>query len=208
MPVEDSEESLATSSLVHGAFTTCLGRLQLYQYLDIVKQRALYHDTDSVAYLSRPGESDLPLGSHLSDLTDQVEEDFGPKSFIVEFVAGGPKNYAFKVAVGGDLNNIKTCIKVRGITINLSCEALVTYENLKAMVMGESDGMIIPIPRQIARLPGWKIVTRSTSKKWQVVNTKRREVDTEHTVPHGFNAWHEEDGEDQEMLESMDLLME
>jgi len=100
-PVEDSEESLPTSSLLHAAWTTCLGRLTLYSFLDIVKERALYHDTDSVAYISRPGEPDLPVGTHLGDLTDQVEEDYGTGSFITEFAAGGPKNYAYKVAVGG-----------------------------------------------------------------------------------------------------------
>ncbi|XP_052129261.1 uncharacterized protein LOC127750809 [Frankliniella occidentalis] len=46
-PVEDSEESLPSSSLIHAAFTTCHGRLQLYQYLDVVRERALYTDTDS-----------------------------------------------------------------------------------------------------------------------------------------------------------------
>ena len=54
-PVEDSEETLPTMSLIHAAFTTCLGRVQVYKYLDIVQERAAYHDTDSVAYLSRPG---------------------------------------------------------------------------------------------------------------------------------------------------------
>jgi len=28
------------------------------------------------------------------------------------------------------------------------------------------------------------------------------------TVPHGFNAWGDEDPNDQEVLEAMDLLME
>jgi len=68
------------------------------------------------------------------------------------------------------------------------------------MVMGEKHKMTIPIPRQIARLPGWKIVTRATSKNWQAKNTKRRRVDQTHTVPHGYNAWGELDSEDQEVL--------
>ena len=205
-PIEDTDESLPTSSLVHGAFTTCFGRLQLYQYLDVVGERALYHDTDSVAFISRPGEPDLPLGSHLGDLTDQVEEDYGAGSFITEFAAGGPKNYAYKVAVGGDVKNIKVCIKVRGITINRTCDDLLTFDNLKAMVMGDINNITVPIPRQIARLPSWKLVTRSTSKKWQAKNTKRRRVDVAHTVPYGYNAWGNEADEDQELLEAMDVL--
>ena len=207
-PNEVTEQTLPTMSLVHAAFTTCLGRLQLYSYLDIVKKRGAYHDTDSLAYLSRPGEPDLPLGTHLGDLTDQVEEDYGPGSFIIEFVAGGPKNYAYKVAVGGDPNNIRVCIKVRGITINISCDDLITFQNLESLVMGTRHSITVPISRQIARLPKWKIVTRFTSKKWQAVNTKRRRVDMEHTVPHGYNAWADEPKEDQEMLEAMDILME
>ena len=205
-PIEDTDQSLPTTSIVHGAFTTCLGRLQPYKHLDTVKERGLYHDTDSVAYISRPGDPDLPLGTHLGDLTDQVEEDYGAKSFITEFVAGGPKNYAYKVAVGGDLSNVKVCIKVRGITINTSCDDIITFENLKSMVMGDTSKITVPIPQQISRLPGWKIVTRATSKDWQAKNTKRRRVDKEHTVPHGYNPWGDEDEEDQEMLEALDIL--
>ncbi|KAK3931295.1 putative DNA polymerase [Frankliniella fusca] len=205
-PVEDSEVSLPTSSLRHAAYTTCHGCMQLYKYLDVVKERALYHDTDSVAYISRPGESELPLGTHLGDLTDQIEEEYGPGSFITEFVAGGPKNYAYKVAVGGDVHNIKVCIKVRGISINTSCDDLVTFDNLKVMVMGSRDKITVPIPHQIARLPGWRIVTRHSTKNWQALNTKRRRLDVANTVPHGYNAWTMAPEEDQDLLEVMELL--
>lgn len=146
----------------------------------------------------------MPIGSHLGDLSDQIEEDYGPGSFITEFVAGGPKNYAYKMAVGGDLSKVKVRLKVRGISINKSCDELLTFENLKAMVMGEEQKMNIPIPRKIARLPGWKIVTMSTSKFWQAKNTKRRRVDECRTVPYGYYAWGDEDEEDQEVLEAME----
>jgi hypothetical protein len=204
-PVEHSEVSLATSSLLHAAFTTCHGRMPLYKYLDVVKERALYHDTDSVAYISRPGEPELPLGTHLGDLTDQIEEDYGPGSFITELVAGGPKNYAYLVRVHGDPANVKVCIKVRGISINTSCDQLVTFENLKSMVLGDTERLTVPIPHQIARLPGWKIVTRPSTKNWQAVNTKRRRVDVANTVPHGYKGWTMADEEDQDLLEAMDL---
>lgn len=44
-PIEDVDESMPTTSIVHAAFTTCHGRLLLYKYLDIVGERAAYHDT-------------------------------------------------------------------------------------------------------------------------------------------------------------------
>ncbi|KAK3908164.1 Neutral ceramidase [Frankliniella fusca] len=205
-PVDDAEETLPTSSLVHAAFTTCFGRLQLYKYLDIVKDRALYCDTDSVAYISRPGEPDLPTGNHLGDLTDQVEQDYGQGSFITEMVCGGPKNYSYKVMVNGDENNIQTCIKVRGISINKSCDDLVTFENLREMVMNKKDKVHVPIPRKITRIAPWRIVNRDTSKDWRVVNTKRRRVDLANTVPHGYTAWQGDD-EDEEMLQVLEDLL-
>ncbi|KAK3925928.1 putative DNA polymerase [Frankliniella fusca] len=136
-----------------------------------------------------------------------IEEDYGPGSFITEFVFGRPKNYAFKVALGGDVKQIKVCIKVRGINISASCDQLVTFEQLKAMVMGEQKKTAVFITRMIAQLPTWQIVTRPGTKKWQAVNSKRRRVDAERTVPHGYNAWKMEDEEDQEILEALDVLM-
>lgn len=91
------------------------------------------------------------------------------------------------MAVGGDVNNTKVSIKVRGITINKSCHEIITFENLKEMVFGTKNKISVPIPKQIARLPTWRIVTRSTSKVWQATNTKRRRLDVEETVPHGYN---------------------
>jgi len=144
--------------------------------------------TDSICYLSRPGWPDPPLGPYLGDLTDQLQDDYGQGSFCTEFVAGGPKNYAYKVAIGGDLNKIKTIVKVRGISINSSCSDIVTFENLKAMVLGEKSGIRVDIPSRIDRAPGWKIVTRSTSKLWRVCLNKRRRIENNCTVPYGFRS--------------------
>ncbi|KAK3929381.1 Methionine synthase [Frankliniella fusca] len=44
-PHKDMDDSMPTTSLVHAAFTTCHGRMMLYEYLSVVDQRALYHDT-------------------------------------------------------------------------------------------------------------------------------------------------------------------
>lgn len=133
-------------------------------------------------------------------MTDQLAEDYGENSFCTEFVSAGSKNYAYKVAVGGDLNNIKTVIKVRGISINSSCQDTVTFDTLKDMVLSdEHKQTTIHIPSQIARLPGWRIVTRPSSKKWQVCLNKRRRIDMERTVPFGFRGTVLDD-EDYEML--------
>ena len=44
------------------AFTTCHARLKLYSYLESLKERVLYFDTDSVVYTWKPGKEQIPLG--------------------------------------------------------------------------------------------------------------------------------------------------
>jgi hypothetical protein len=46
-----------------------------------------------VVYTARPGEWKSELGDYLGDLTDEV-----PDNRIIEFVTGGPKKYAYKIA--------------------------------------------------------------------------------------------------------------
>lgn len=45
---EDHEASFVTTSIVNAAFTTCYGRLHLYKYLEMVEERAIYHDTGKI----------------------------------------------------------------------------------------------------------------------------------------------------------------
>jgi hypothetical protein len=80
-----------TVCLILLSLVFCL--LKLYSYLEQLGLRALYADTYSVVYTSRPGDWKPELGDYLGDLTDEV-----PDNRIIEFVIGGPKNYAYKIA--------------------------------------------------------------------------------------------------------------
>lgn len=212
---QDMEDSMPTTSLVHAAFTTAHGRMMLYEYLSIVDQRALYHDTgkninfikiikkfiflytdletflflltDSIAYIARPGHEDLPLGGYLGCLSDQIADDYGPGSFCMSIVAAGAKNYAIRVCRNNDLKDIIDVVKVRGISINSSCSDVVTFDRLKSMVRGEYEKTRIKIPSQIARVSKWRIVTRPSSKLWRVCLNKRRRID-DVTVPYGYKG--------------------
>jgi len=50
-------------------------------------------------------------------MTDELEKDYGPGSYITEFVSGGPKHYAHKVWSSNDQQE-KISIKVKGFSIN------------------------------------------------------------------------------------------
>ena len=58
-----------------------------------------YYDTDSVIYTGKEGEWEPPLGDHLGELTNELDDN----DWIVTFVSAGPKNYAYKTHQG------KTC---------------------------------------------------------------------------------------------------
>ena len=89
-------------------FTTSYARLKLYNALDILKERVLYMDTDSVIYTQKPTESSIPIGNYLGQFSNELDEVY----HIVEFVAAGPKNHAYNTFKG------KQCCKVRGFTLN------------------------------------------------------------------------------------------
>jgi len=73
------------------AFTTAYARLKLYSCLELMQDKILYIDTDSLIYVVKKGETPLKLGNYLGDLTDELGGDT-----IQEFVAAGPKSYAYQ----------------------------------------------------------------------------------------------------------------
>ena len=105
--------------------------MKLYSYLEQLGPRALYADTDSVVYTSRPGEWKPELGDYLGDLTDEV-----PDNRIIEFVTGGPKNYAYKIARPDKDGNTTIC-KVRDhkrlLTVHLDKDYRIVFD--KRVVM-------------------------------------------------------------------------
>ena len=63
------------TNVVIAAFTTAHARLQLYDELDMLGERVLYYDTDSIVYLTQPGQPEPPLGNYIGDLTDELGGD-------------------------------------------------------------------------------------------------------------------------------------
>lgn len=110
---EDVEKSPNLNVFV-AAFTTCWARLHLYATLDRLGERVLYMDTDSFIFTALPGEDSPPLGSYLGQFKNEIKPDkkTGQEDYIVEFVTGGPKNYAYRTKHG------KIDCKVRGFTLN------------------------------------------------------------------------------------------
>lgn len=57
--VQYEEPQNGKTNIFLAPFTTCLARLKLYESLEILGERALYFDTDSVIHRWKPSEADI-----------------------------------------------------------------------------------------------------------------------------------------------------
>ncbi|XP_075438335.1 uncharacterized protein LOC142477223 [Ascaphus truei] len=165
-------------------FTTAYARLELYNVLDKLQERCLYHDTDSVIFVSKTGDWNPPLGDYLGELTSELPNG----THITEFVSAGPKTYGYKLSTG------KTCLKVKGITLNAANAELINFDTLKDIVLDyplhsdpEDQKKIVVQQAGIVRNKRyWQIETRPLQKTQKCVYTKRQLTNDFTTLPFGY----------------------
>ena len=179
--VNEFGEPNSKANVIVAAFTTAYARLKLYDLLDLLQERVLYYDTDSVIYVSKPDKPDPPLGNYLGDLTDELNGDHITKS-----VSGGPKNYAYRTAGG------KFETKVLGITLNHTTAQKINPEVIRALVYLHTEcdteaKVTVDIPFKIMRDRKRKtIVSKRMTKDYRIVYDKRVIVENYGTLPYGY----------------------
>ena len=169
-------------NIVIAAFTTAYARLKLYDLLDLLQERALYYDTDSVIYIHQPGKPDPPLGDYLGELTDELNGDY-----ITTFISGGPKNYGYITNTG------EAILKIRGITLTYDATKKINVNTMRDLVDSyvidgdRHEKVTINIPYKITRDKKEKnIVTKRTKKDYRIVYNKRVVKGNYETVPYGY----------------------
>ena len=178
--VNEFQPRESKTNIFVATFTTCWARLKLYELLDILDRRVLYFDTDSVIYSTKPGQDDVPTGDFLGDLTDELPEG----QHIVEYVSGGPKNYAYRTSEG-----VEVC-KVRGFTLNFANSRLINFDAVKDIVVQchENPELNVTIQNNAIVRDKFKrkLFNRSEEKSYRMVYTKRIvQVDLD-TLPYGY----------------------
>ena len=181
---EDAVKGSKTNIFI-AAFTTCQARLKLYESLEALGDRVLYYDTDSVIYTWKPGQTEIPLGDYLGDMTNELDEG----DYIVEFVSGGAKNYGYATKHG------KIVCKVRGFSLNVRGAKQLNYQVMRQNILDEildpqderRDTDIVN-PRHFKRDPiAKKIKTETQVKKYGLVFDKRvLHVGTFKSYPYGY----------------------
>lgn len=170
-------------------------RIELYKYLDILQERALYFDTDSVIYTQKPGEVTLQTGDYLGDLTDELC-GYGEGSYISEFVGGGPKNYAFSVYTP-ESRKVTHVSKVKGVTLNYQNIQKINFHTMKKMILktpndeDEAENLdVIKLENDgILRTRDNVVYTGKRTYNYRINVTKRRRLGENgiNTLPFGHN---------------------
>ena len=169
-------------NIVIAAFTTAYARLKLYDLLDLLQERVLYYDTDSVVYVHEPGKPDPPLGDYLGELTDELNG-----GYITTFLSGGPKNYGYVTNTG------EAMLKIRGISLTYDATKILNIGTMRDLVDSyvidgdRHEKLTITIPYKITRDKKEKnIATKRTKKDYRVVYNKRIVKENYETVPYGY----------------------
>ena len=118
------------SYLPAGAYVPAYGRLMLYEMLDKLGKRVLYHDTDSIIYVYDPLEFNIPM----NDIWGTWDEEKISKEGIEEFVSTGPKSYAIKTSKS-------ETVKLKGVSIKHSHRFLINFSTIKKLVFDTLDGV-------------------------------------------------------------------
>jgi len=176
---EEFEESLPHVNVVLAAYTTAAARLKLYEVLEMLGERVLYFDTDSVIYHHKEGESNPELGDYLGELKDETE---GVP--IREFVGCGAKNYAYR------MDNGTSVCKIRGFTLSNQTSQLLNFDSLSRIVRGGfTETIDTRNPFNIVRDSSGKLYTKSLDKRYSLVYDKRYVgADGVSTYPFGWRG--------------------
>lgn len=168
---KDCDESQSNVNIFIACFTTCWARLKLYESLDLLQERVLYFDTDSVVYTHKEGQPLTARGNFLGDFEPELPEN----DHIVEFVSAGPKNYAYTTLSG------KQCCKVRGFTLNTRGSRVLHFESMKQLIQRvvseeeeEDASLTLKNPHKLIRNQQLKkIQTVKQDKQYRLVYDKR-----------------------------------
>ncbi len=145
--------------------------------------------SDSVIYLSGPGDQYEPAtGSFLGDMTDELEP-FGNGACVTEYIGAGPKNYALRIVnAAGEESYI---VKVRGIPLTAQNSKKIHFASMRRMVQafvrsGSREEIDLVYRRVAERTSDNQLVTKLIRKKYKLVYDKRRVLGNYYTVPFGF----------------------
>jgi hypothetical protein len=164
------------TNIAIAAFTTSYARLRLYDALEVLGERVLYMDTDSVIFVD--DGVDILCTPYLGDLTDELDTG----DYIEEFVATGPKCYAYRTHFG------KSECKIKGFTLNVETGAQLNFQTLKRIVTEDHAHSVEVTPLQFVIGEDHSIQTNTQARKRFRLTFDKRYVDWLGATTHEINT--------------------
>jgi hypothetical protein len=161
--VNDARTNYSSLYLPAAIFVPAYGRLQLWEQMNKLGQRVLYHDTDSIIYEYIPGEYNIPEG----DYWGQWEVDDKDQG-IIEFVGLAPKSYGIRNIKKPNGSPGYEMIKFKGLSISRKHSKQINFDVMVDMILnwqrtGESIKKLITqsnwnynFGKDIVTIPGLK----------------------------------------------------
>jgi len=178
---EKEDLKLKTTDLLLAAFVTSRARMRLYERLDVLGERVMYHDTDSVIARLEPDFPDLERGTELGEWSDELTRAGDPQNTITDFVALGPKTYAYRTARPDPKGKMEV-VKSKGFSTGFTFDE---YRDLaEQFLKGESMTPLEQKSEQFRR-KGREMESRTTTKKLVASMQKVAVVTATRTLPWG-----------------------
>jgi hypothetical protein len=141
---EGYNEGNGTSNLAIASFTTSHARLRLLTMMRKLGSRLIYYDTDSVIYVSRPGDWEPERSSFLGGWDSQLEPG---ESHIVRFVSLGPKVYSYETDTG------RIEMKCKGLSQNAYTEDILEWKETEKRFSKTGNKMDPQLFRNLLKNP-------------------------------------------------------
>lgn len=142
MQLEKKDEPLSKlNSKIIGAMVTASAQIRLLTAMEVLGERVLYHDTDSIVCVLKQND-ELPPEIKLGECIGEWEQEHPTKEegFIDEFVAIAPKAYAMRFSNPA----VKDLIKIKGCSrLNSRVNAHVDFNAIRDMMLGRRDRFFV-----------------------------------------------------------------
>eukprot|EP00732_Lithocolla_globosa_P000325 Lithocolla_globosa_v1_NODE_91_length_6522_cov_117.886655.p1 type:complete len:715 gc:universal NODE_91_length_6522_cov_117.886655:127-2271(+) len=189
-------ESTNNTNVYVGCFTTAHARMRLYTELQLLGDRALYCDTDSIIYVGRKGEYCIPTGENLGEWKDEFDG-----SHAIKFLSTGPKSYYYKLnecpksckkckGLDSECSNLEEC-KIKGFTLNHENSVKLNGNGLEQIIDGVVDK--ITITNHMITRNNRKLITKDIDKDFQFSSTKREYLKDFSSIPWGYKIVDDDD---------------
>lgn len=160
------QRSLKTN-IILASFVTAYARMRLLSEIrKFDPYQILYYDSDSIFFTHKPGQYIPTLGNYLGQLTSEIKLTKG--LYILRWVSGGPKNYAYILDSG-----YKHAV-IKGISLNHTTVEVINFESIKNLIQSvEKKHLSVEQLKFRRSVSDWSMHTDIILKKYNFVFDKR-----------------------------------